>query len=203
MIVRVRRGSAPREEYLALQLTESGEWIALTTTPDPSADEAARRCLEGIRRQMVQLQENTNRKLGMLQESLRRLWDAPASTDVVRIAREVCPVDESGAVMLSQSMQKAKRGRVELAAQVDDAILGTLRDALELPEERERAIGMIIDLVLDTPLDVLLRVYETRAAALSEVAGFMVRLRLAASTRSTSDEQSTNSQRPSPKEIES
>ncbi len=188
MIVRIRKDSAPGQEaYLALERSEDGEWTPLSAKPDGSADAAMRRCVAGVQGQLVRLEEHTERQTEMMRYNLQRLWDTAAIADVVRIGVEICPVDDSGTVTmpgpLSPPSSTPGQRRKALVALVGDEVVETLRTALELPSERDQAAGLIVDLVLDMPLDVLLSVSDCRPGELGEVAAFMAVLYRACSAQ--------------------
>ena len=168
----------PQEQgYLALRQAADGTWWPIHGHPVPSSDHAIAECITDICNRVHECEELVSERMQMIESEIARLLQSPTSQDRVCIQAVVCDVDNDGAVILSSPLVDSGPPWPAIDVVIDDVLYEALYQSMELKDvEHTEAVRMIIDAVLNEPLDLLVATAARRPDVLDQTARLMVQV---------------------------
>ena len=184
MITKVKRSpNEPVSGYLALHQRDDGAWEPLSSMIYPVAETAIAACRTTTHR----LLDDATAHILCAQRHLDRLTDTPGPGDAIRIYEQPCPLDSDGAVTMPNKPVPPRPRHLEPDFRLDDTlhdVLATAVDVHDLP--RPSASRLLVDALLNSPVEVLTAVAERHPARLCDVAALLVDI--ARTTHSPADQ---------------
>lgn len=161
----------PVAGYLALHQEPDGTWVPLSSMIYSDADRAMAAC----RNTTYRMLEDAIDSLEIAQRHVARLGDQPGPHDQITIHDQPCIPDREGALTMPAKKPPPGSRHLDPDFTIADDLYDALSIAMELSDiPRPAATRLVVDALLNTPIELLIAVSETHPQRLGDVAALLV-----------------------------
>ena len=161
--------------FLPLLCRGDRQWEPIRTELFASPEDAIQECIAEVAKQLEDIQELIELRMETLTLNLYWLQGRPRPVDTVRVLGQVCKLDSEGAITMPEQYKPGDGPPRGVEIWINEPVYKALRKAMDLRGvPRVEARKLMIDAMLNQPLDLLVAVADKAKGMLQAVAEVMV-----------------------------